>query len=88
MTDKISLNETLRILFEGNNLSVKKHVHQRRLPYLVKIKLKLIISIEHHPLDLAFKSPIIIERNRLLYNNASKFNFRFDSNVLNSSWLG
>ena len=51
---------------------------------------KLVISIEHQSLDLALKLPIIKVRNGLPHNNASKFNFRFDLNVWNSScvWLG
>ena len=49
---------------------------------------KLVISIES--LDLALKSPIVTVRNGLPHDNASKFNFRFDLNVWNSSrvWLG
>ena len=46
---------------------------------------KLVISIERQSLDLALKSPIMTVRNGFPHNNASRFNFKFDLNVRNSS---
>ena len=51
---------------------------------------KLVLSISHHCLDFALKSPIIIVRNGLQLDNESRFSSRFDQNIwdLSCVWLG
>ena len=50
---------------------------------------KLVISILHHCLDFALKSPITV-RNGLHVDNESRFSSGFDLNIWNSPcvWLG
>ena len=52
--------------------------------------LKLVLSILHHCLDFALKSPIITVRNGLQLDNELRFSYSFDLNIWNLScvWVG
>ena len=48
---------------------------------------ELVLSISHHCLDFAWKSPIIIVRNGLPLHNESRFSSRSDLNIWNGYFV-